>query len=97
MVKRKIVFRRKKRENRLSMLLVTMVVLMVLAGGVGGRDPDPLGVFRELNAERRPPPDEAAFAFELLGQTIVRITRPLAGFSFAWQQVSQPPSVFSNQ
>ena len=31
MVKRKIVFRRKKRENRLSMLLVTMVVLMVLA------------------------------------------------------------------
>ena len=29
MVKRKIVFRRKKRENRLSMLLVTMVVLML--------------------------------------------------------------------
>ncbi|MBQ7841575.1 MAG: septum formation initiator family protein [Lachnospiraceae bacterium] len=30
MVKRKIVFRRKKKENRLSMIMVTMVVLMVL-------------------------------------------------------------------
>lgn len=30
MVKRKIVFRRKKKENRLSMMMVTMVVLMVL-------------------------------------------------------------------
>ena len=30
MVKRKIVFRRKKKENRLSMLMVTMAVLMLL-------------------------------------------------------------------
>lgn len=30
MVKRKIVFRRKKRENRLSMVMVTIAVLMVL-------------------------------------------------------------------
>lgn len=30
MVKRKIVFRRKKKENRLSMMMVTVVVLMVL-------------------------------------------------------------------
>lgn len=30
MVKRKIVFRRKKKENRLSMVMVTIAVLMVL-------------------------------------------------------------------
>lgn len=30
MVKRKIVFRRKKRENRLSMMMVTIAVLMLL-------------------------------------------------------------------
>ncbi len=30
MVKRKIVFRRKKKENRLSMVMVTMAVLMLL-------------------------------------------------------------------
>ena len=30
MVKRKIVFRRKKKENRLSMVMVTMAVFMVL-------------------------------------------------------------------
>ncbi len=30
MIKRKIVFRRKKKENRMSMILVTMAILMLL-------------------------------------------------------------------